>query len=84
MYKFPIGVIVDSFRLPIPEAVKKAAEIGAQGIQVYATRGAMAPENLVGAHSRGLKPEELEDALAKVEIVGERYPAEQQKQVQRS
>lgn len=46
MYDFSIGVIVDSFRLPIPEAVKKAAEVGAKGIQVYSTRGEMAPENL--------------------------------------
>ncbi len=46
MYKFPIGVIVDSFRLPIKEAVVKAAEVGANGIQVYSTRGEMAPENL--------------------------------------
>lgn len=50
MYKFPIGVIVDSFRLPIPEAVKKAADIGAQGIQVYASNGDMAPENLTAAN----------------------------------
>ena len=49
MYKFPVGVIVDSFRLPMAEAVKKAKEVGAQGIQVYATSGEMAPENLVGA-----------------------------------
>ena len=46
MYKFPIGVIVDSFRIAIPDAVKKAAEIGAQGIQVYSSNGEMAPENL--------------------------------------
>ncbi|MBR2732392.1 MAG: sugar phosphate isomerase/epimerase [Clostridia bacterium] len=46
MGRFPIGVIIDSFRLPIPEAVRKAAEVGAQGIQVYATRGDMAPENM--------------------------------------
>ncbi|MBQ9551194.1 MAG: sugar phosphate isomerase/epimerase [Clostridia bacterium] len=46
MYDFSIGIIVDSFRLPIPEAVKKAAEVGAKGIQVYSTRGEMAPENL--------------------------------------
>ncbi len=49
MKKFPIGVIIDSFRTDIPTAVKKAAECGAQGIQVYATRGEMAPDNLVGA-----------------------------------
>ena len=49
MYNFSIGVIVDSFRLPIKDAVKKAAEVGAQGIQVYSTRGEMAPENLNAA-----------------------------------
>lgn len=49
MYKFPIGVIVDSFRLPIYEAVKKAAQLKAQGIQVYASNGEMAPENLTGS-----------------------------------
>ena len=52
MYQFPIGVILDSFRLDIPSALKKAAEMGAQGIQVYATRGEMSPENLVGQKRR--------------------------------
>ncbi len=46
MGRFPIAVIIDSFRTDIPTAVKKAAEVGAQGIQVYATRGEMAPENM--------------------------------------
>ncbi len=46
MPKFNIGVIIDSFRVAIPEAVKKASQVGAQGIQVYATRGEMAPENM--------------------------------------
>ncbi len=49
MKTFPIGVIVDSFRTDIPSAVKKAALCGAQGIQVYATRGAMSPDELVGS-----------------------------------
>lgn len=46
MNKFPIGVIINSFRIDTKASVKKAAEVGAQGIQVYATRGDMAPENL--------------------------------------
>ena len=46
MKRFPIGVIINSFRTDIPTSVKKAAEVGAQGIQVYATSGEMAPENL--------------------------------------
>ncbi len=48
MKKFPVGVIINSFRTDIPTAVKKAAEVGAQGIQVYATRGEMSPLELVG------------------------------------
>lgn len=46
MYPFSIGVILNSFRLPIPEAMKKAHAVGAQGLQVYATGGEMAPENM--------------------------------------
>lgn len=49
MKQFPIGIIINSFRTDIPTSVRKAAECGAQGIQVYATSGEMAPENLVGA-----------------------------------
>jgi sugar phosphate isomerase/epimerase len=43
---FKIGVIVDSFRLEINEGIKKAKEVGASGIQIYARSGPMAPENL--------------------------------------
>ncbi len=49
MGRFPIGVIIDSFRTDTVTAVKKAAAVGANGIQVYATSGAMAPENLTAA-----------------------------------
>lgn len=52
MKTFPIGIIIDSFRTDIPSAVKKAAALGAQGIQVYATRGEMAPENMSPAKRR--------------------------------
>lgn len=55
MFKFPVGVIVDSFRLPIPEAVKKAALVGADGIQVYASHGDMAPENMDAQKRREFK-----------------------------
>lgn len=46
MYQFPIGIILDSFRKPYPEAIRLAAEAGAQGIQIYATQGELAPENM--------------------------------------
>lgn len=46
MYQFPIGVIIDSFRTDTRSALEKAAKIGAKGIQMYATSGEHAPENL--------------------------------------
>ncbi len=46
MYNFPVGVIIDSFRCDLKLAVKKAAEVGANGIQVYASHGTMDPDNL--------------------------------------
>jgi len=48
MYNFPIGIILDCFKKPVLESLDIVASLGAQGIQVYATRGEMSPENLVG------------------------------------
>lgn len=48
MKTFPIGIILDSFRKPLLEALDATAALGAQGLQVYATHGEMAPENLKG------------------------------------
>lgn len=49
MYQFPIGAMVDSFRLPTRDAIKAAAELGVQGLQMYATSGDNAPEVLAGS-----------------------------------
>lgn len=54
MGKFKIGAMLDSFRLPTFEAVKKAAEIGAEGLQMYSTTGENSPENLVGSKRKEL------------------------------
>ena len=54
MYQFPIGVMVDSFRCEMHEAIRRAAGIGAKGLQMYATRGDYAPENLTPAARREL------------------------------
>lgn len=54
MYQFPIGVIVDSFKLETREAIKAAAAIGAQGLQMYSTNGENSPENLVGQKRKDL------------------------------
>lgn len=52
MYQFPIGVMLESFRLPTSEAIRKAAELGAAGIQMYCTKGEHAPENMTPAARR--------------------------------
>ncbi|MGI6173275.1 MAG: sugar phosphate isomerase/epimerase family protein [Christensenellales bacterium] len=41
MTKFPIGVMLESFRLPPKEAIESAVKLGAQGLQVYATPQAL-------------------------------------------
>ncbi len=47
MYKFPIGIIVDSLsKDDTKTAIVKSAKLGAQGIQMYSTSGVNAPENL--------------------------------------
>ena len=46
MYPFSIGVLLDSFRTNWREALKLAAQTGVSGIQVYATKGELAPENM--------------------------------------
>ena len=55
MYQFPIGVIVDSFRLPLEEAIAAAAKLGVQGMQMYATYGATSPEEMDAAKRRELR-----------------------------
>lgn len=61
MYQFPIGVILESFRTDRSTAIKKAAAMGAQGIQMYATSGENAPENL-SADARKALLKEVKDS----------------------
>ncbi len=46
MSNFNIGIMADSLKLGFAESMKKARELGADGVQIYATKGEMAPENL--------------------------------------
>jgi len=41
--------MIESFRLGVTAGIKKAAEIGADGFQIYVTKGEMAPENMDAA-----------------------------------
>lgn len=54
MYQFPIGVMVNSFRLPFRQAVEKAVDVGAKGIQMYTVSSEMSTENLTPSKRREL------------------------------
>lgn len=50
-----IGVIVDSFGIGVREGLKKAKEVGADGVQIYAVSGEMDPSALSASARRELK-----------------------------
>lgn len=49
MHPFKIGIISDWLKLPFRESMKKCAALGADGVQLYAVDGEMAPENMTPA-----------------------------------
>ncbi|MBB6673331.1 sugar phosphate isomerase/epimerase family protein [Cohnella nanjingensis] len=51
----PIGVIVDSFRVGVREGLRKAKEVGANGVQIYAVSGEMDPDNLSAEQRREMR-----------------------------
>ena len=54
MKKFQIGAIVESFRLGTRGGIERAASLGVDGVQLYATKGENAPENLTAQGRREL------------------------------
>ena len=46
MGNFKIGVMNDSFRLPLRDGLRTAAAIGAQGVQMYAVDGELSPKQV--------------------------------------
>lgn len=54
MYKFPIGVMLDSFRTSIPDAIANAAALKLDGVQLHMAKGEYAPENMTPARRREL------------------------------
>lgn len=54
MHDFQIGIIIDSFKTDTYTAIKKAADLGAKGIQMYSTTGENSPQNLTKSKRREL------------------------------
>ncbi|MBQ7364682.1 MAG: sugar phosphate isomerase/epimerase [Clostridia bacterium] len=52
MYQFPIGAMLDSFRVDTMTAIKKAAALGAVGLQMYSTSGENSPENMTASRKQ--------------------------------
>jgi len=71
MFHFPIGAMLNSFRQETKEAVRSAAAIGVQGLQMYATTGENAPENLTGEKRRELLRFVKDQGLAFSAICGD-------------
>jgi len=46
MGELKVGVMIESFRLGVKAGIKKAAELGADGFQIYVTGGEMAPSEM--------------------------------------
>lgn len=46
MGRLKVGVMIESFRLGVRGGIAKAAELGADGFQIYVTNGEMYPDNL--------------------------------------
>ena len=63
MYKFPIGVIIDGFKTDRSTAVEIAARLGVDGIQMFATKGVSAPENMDLSARLALKKEVADAGL---------------------
>ena len=71
MFNFPIGVILESFKADRSNAIKKAAAIGAQGIQMYATQGENSPENLNPSDRKALLDEVKSNGLVFSALCGD-------------
>ena len=52
MGKLKVGVMIESFRLGVKDGLRKAAEIGADGFQIYVTAGEMDPDNMTRSARR--------------------------------
>lgn len=71
MFSFSIGVLLDSFRLGWREALPVAAKLGVKGIQVYATQGELAPENLSVADRQEFKQAVADQGLVISALCGD-------------
>ena len=66
-----IGVMVDSLQLGVRDGIRKARALGAEGIQLYAVQGPMAPENLDSAQRKELLKFVRDEGMVVTAICGD-------------
>ena len=71
MRNFKIGVMTDSFRTTFVDALDKAKELGAQGVQMYVTEGDMFYKNLTDERIEQAKRELADRGLVVSAICGD-------------
>lgn len=71
MYDFKIGAMAESFRLDTLDGIRKAAEVGAQGVQMYASRGENSPWTMTAERKRALIRTVRENGLVFSAICGD-------------
>lgn len=71
MYRFPIGVIIDGFKTDRTTAIEMAAALGVDGIQMFATKGISAPENMDSEARKALKKQVSDAGLVFSAICGD-------------
>ena len=87
---FKIGVMADSFRLDPRDGIRKAAEIGVEGVQIYAVEGEISPERLDELDRRELEGFCSEQGLEIAALCGDlgghgfNRPAENPGKIERS
>lgn len=71
MSAFKIGVMLESLRLPIPQALDTIAALGAEGVQVYTSRGELSPKVISHTMRRDFPRMVADRGLAISAIVGD-------------
>ncbi|MDR2525582.1 MAG: sugar phosphate isomerase/epimerase [Oscillospiraceae bacterium] len=90
MAQFTLGVLIDGFRAPLPQALGLAQSVGVKGIQIYSTHGDMSPENLGTAQRRELLDQIKSHGLVVSALCGDlgdggfTKPAKNAKKIERS
>lgn len=69
--KFPIGVMLESLRLPVREALNTIGGLGVQGLQVYASRGELSPKALSAQMRRDFPKMVSDQGLTISALVGD-------------